>query len=67
MMSVSKYARKFGKLVRKVDVVLDDDHIQKIDEAKRNGFKYQEWARDQFLKGFHEIEDFLASQEIKHA
>jgi hypothetical protein len=67
-MSVSKYARKFGKLVRKVDVVLDDDHFQKIDEAKRKGFIYQDWARDQFLKGFHEIEEFLESkQNVKHA
>lgn len=62
-----KYAKKHGKLIRGVPVVVDQEMESKIKEAKDNGFDFQAWARDLFVENFETVLSFCDPKKAKHA
>lgn len=54
-MAADKYMRRHGKITEVLAIPVDQQTRKIADDAKRNGFDFNAWARDVLAERIHEV------------
>lgn len=54
---MERFQKKFGKLVERIAIPVDEKTKQLVDQVKTKGFDFNAWARDILCAHLPELED----------